>query len=184
MHSMTKWRQDNPDKALRLDLVPYGVTLEWYRAKEVEQGGLCAVCRQPETIRRRDGTIRRFVVDHDHIFGNACALVCQRCNTMLGWLEQAELRAMGEAYLRSHARYTVAAVVAVKVTPLPPPCTFYGTHRIRKAGRGVGTCSCGYRPPNSRSRWNAQQTANQRAHRAAKRAKPAVDLILDDGTVF
>ena len=108
----SRWRRRHPDRALAEALRPYGVTLEWYRAKEAEQHGLCAVCGQPETIRKKgtkDGTIRRLVVDHDHVFGNACALVCHRCNMLLGWLEQAVLCKMGQAYLRSHGRLGVAS---------------------------------------------------------------------------
>ena len=40
------FRKNNPDGQLRLELLKYGVTVEWYRAKEWEQQSLCAVCAQ------------------------------------------------------------------------------------------------------------------------------------------
>jgi len=64
------FRKNNPDGQLRLELLKYGVTVEWYRAKEWEQQSLCAVCGHPETA-MRNGKVRRLAVDHDHETGKA-----------------------------------------------------------------------------------------------------------------
>ena len=98
---MKKWRQDNPDKMLQQQLNQYGVTVEWYRAKEREQGGLCAICGQPET-QQRNGKVKRLAVDHNHETGEARALLCTRCNQDLGVLENLDWREKAEAYLQSH----------------------------------------------------------------------------------
>lgn len=47
------------------------------------QRGLCAICGQPETIKRGEA-LKALAVDHDHITGKIRELLCQRCNTVLG----------------------------------------------------------------------------------------------------
>lgn len=44
------------------------------------QTGLCAICRQPEVG-------RRLAVDHCHATGRIRGLLCSRCNTALGLLD-------------------------------------------------------------------------------------------------
>jgi len=105
-----RWRQKYPDRALAESLQLYGVSLEWYRAKEAEQHGLCALCGQPETA-TRNGKVKRLSVDHDHIFGTTCALLCSACNAGLAWLEKSAWRVKAEAYLRQHGRRAQIAVV-------------------------------------------------------------------------
>ena len=50
------------------------------------QGGKCAICREKETRKRR-GRIARLSVDHDHSTGDIRGLLCTRCNTAIGLLE-------------------------------------------------------------------------------------------------
>jgi Recombination endonuclease VII len=64
----------------------YGITLEQYVALWLEQGGLCALCRQPEVGTYR-GVVRMLSVDHDHETGQIRGLLCGSCNVALGWLE-------------------------------------------------------------------------------------------------
>lgn len=47
------------------------------------QGGVCAVCNQPETA-TRNGRIKDLALDHCHTTGNYRGLLCQCCNTALG----------------------------------------------------------------------------------------------------
>jgi hypothetical protein len=88
----------------------YKISRAEYNRMLEEQGGVCAVCRQPETVEYR-GKIRKLGVDHDH---GCCegqkrcgkcnrGLLCQRCNAGLGNLrdDPALLRA-GIDYLSSH----------------------------------------------------------------------------------
>lgn len=83
----------------------YGVTLEWYDAKFREQGGVCAICCQPETMKvRRDGEAVSLAVDHHHGTDTPRGLLCHMCNRALGMFgdDLARLRA-AIAYLESHA---------------------------------------------------------------------------------
>ena len=52
------------------------------------QEGLCAICRQPETVRGRGGRPRRLAVDHDHRTGAVRALLCHRCNLVTWAVEE------------------------------------------------------------------------------------------------
>lgn len=49
----------------------------------VGQGGVCAICRQPEQM-RKNGQIRALSVDHDHETGTVRGLLCGHCNSILG----------------------------------------------------------------------------------------------------
>lgn len=61
----------------------YGITLAEYQALHQKQGGVCAICEKPETI-KRIATLKSLHVDHDHITGRVRGLLCFRCNAMLG----------------------------------------------------------------------------------------------------
>lgn len=76
----------------------FNITLAQYRALEVEQGGVCRLCRAPEVVKsRRNGQLLRLAVDHDHRCcpsGGACGkcirgLLCWRCNSVVGMAESA-----------------------------------------------------------------------------------------------
>ena len=61
----------------------YGLTLEQYDAKVLEQDGRCAICRRkpdPEG----DIKFRRLHIDHCHVTNGVRGLLCQNCNIMLG----------------------------------------------------------------------------------------------------
>jgi len=60
----------------------YGLSLDDYDRMLGEQGGVCAICDQPETRRYR-GKITNLVVDHDHETGKVRGLLCSRCNVRL-----------------------------------------------------------------------------------------------------
>ena len=58
----------------------YGLTLDDFRDLLVGQAGRCLVClRVPPTD---------LVVDHDHATGRVRGLLCQRCNRMLGQVDE------------------------------------------------------------------------------------------------
>lgn len=67
-----------------------GITLETYDEMFASQGGLCAICNQPETRRHKNGELFRLAVDHCHKTDEVRALLCGRCNTMLGQIEAAQ----------------------------------------------------------------------------------------------
>lgn len=86
----------------------YGITREQYDNLFEQQGGLCAICKQPETVKTGAGVIRRLAVDHDHDTGRVRGLLCYRCNTTLG---QFELRAEAIlAYLGEYIPWLPAVV--------------------------------------------------------------------------
>lgn len=78
-------RKENPEQYNaayhRAKCKRYGVTVEWYEQKLAEQGGLCAICRNP----CKSG--RRLAVDHSHETGIARGLLCADCNGALARLE-------------------------------------------------------------------------------------------------
>lgn len=62
----------------------FGVTPQWYDGKLIEQNGLCAICKEPETAINRAGETKLLAVDHCHKSGDKRGLLCSRCNTAIG----------------------------------------------------------------------------------------------------
>ncbi len=54
----------------------YGTTLEWYRQRLDEQGGVCAICKGV--------SLKRLGVDHNHQTGEVRGLLCVKCNAGIG----------------------------------------------------------------------------------------------------
>lgn len=55
----------------------YGLTREQYDDLTSRYGGICPICNRE----------RKLVVDHDHRSGIVRGMLCQECNTRLGWFE-------------------------------------------------------------------------------------------------
>lgn len=90
------WAEQNQQLRLNQDRMrKYGVTPEEYDALWEMQGGICAICKQPETARGRNGAICELSVDHDHEGGTVRGLLCKACNMGLGQFrdDPARLRA-------------------------------------------------------------------------------------------
>jgi len=100
-----KARAANKDYGKNADLKKnYGVTLDWYNAKHVEQGGVCAICQQEETAVIH-GRLISLAVDHNHVTGAVRALLCSACNTAIGLFNDDEkLLAKAQTYLLYHRR--------------------------------------------------------------------------------
>lgn len=62
----------------------YGLAEDDYEAMAEIQEYTCAICYQPETKKRDDGTEQPLSVDHDHETGRVRGLLCHRCNVALG----------------------------------------------------------------------------------------------------
>lgn len=79
----------------------YGITLEDYNRKVLEQENRCAICGQEETsIQKSSGKVRPLSVDHNHETGQVRDLLCGRCNAVLSQVENFnELIENMEAYL-------------------------------------------------------------------------------------
>jgi Recombination endonuclease VII len=98
-----RWIERNPDSHLRSSLAQLGigVTIEWYRQKEKEQKGLCAICGKPETA-KRNGKLMRLAVDHNHDESkHPRGLLCNRCNFNLSVLEDLDWCAKAQRYITS-----------------------------------------------------------------------------------
>jgi Recombination endonuclease VII len=65
----------------------YGITGEEYARMYEEQKGLCGICFKPETQTKKDGTVYRLSVDHNHTTNKVRGLLCFSCNKKLGHYE-------------------------------------------------------------------------------------------------
>lgn len=95
------WRKKNPaaasgvDKRRRLKQ-KYGLTPEQVEAMREQQGGRCSICNRQTT---------RLFVDHCHTKGHVRSLLCQTCNTFLGWYEKkADTILRFQRYVEAHRR--------------------------------------------------------------------------------
>jgi hypothetical protein len=102
------WRKNNPEKLAeayqrrkaggrRKDILrKFGITPDEYDAMLERQGGVCAVCKDPPTY-------KRLAVDHDHEAGKIRQLLCERCNLVLGKVDDdIELLNAMASYLQEH----------------------------------------------------------------------------------
>ena len=65
----------------------YGITIEEYDDILLNQNGVCAICRLPESQRSNPrGAIDSLRVDHNHTTGRIRGLLCSKCNFGLGHL--------------------------------------------------------------------------------------------------
>jgi len=81
-----EWRKSNPDKVKyifkKYSLKKrYGITLDEYLDKVLEQENRCAIC----DLKGEDFS-RDLAVDHNHITGKVRGLLCTNCNTAIGKL--------------------------------------------------------------------------------------------------
>lgn len=85
-----EYRANNHAKILATDrrkklMDKFGITLEEYDAMLKAQDGVCACCKQPETAKyQKTGRLKSLAVDHCHVGGHNRALLCQRCNIIVG----------------------------------------------------------------------------------------------------
>lgn len=75
-----------------------------YEQAYQDQGGLCAICGQPETrLNVRGSGLAPLSADHNHLTGVRRGLLCGRCNLMLGNVnEDVDLLQAMIDYLRYH----------------------------------------------------------------------------------
>ena len=60
-----------------------GLTHAQYWEMFRNQGGLCAICKKPETYLHK-GKLMNLAIDHYHVTGNVRGLLCARCNHGIG----------------------------------------------------------------------------------------------------
>lgn len=67
----------------------FGITQKEYDQMYADQDGRCFICRLSETkIDSRTGKAQNLCVDHSHETGKVRKLLCNRCNTALGLMEE------------------------------------------------------------------------------------------------
>ena len=80
----------------------YKMSEEEYEAQLAYQGSVCAMCKGLNPV-RLDGNRNRLCVDHNHRTGENRALLCDRCNRLLGLVDDShELILRALFYLREH----------------------------------------------------------------------------------
>ena len=97
--SRRKYHQKTKDKrfAYRLEQV-YGITITDYDNMYLDQNESCAVC-----FIEQDKLHRRLCVDHCHTSGKVRGLLCDKCNRMLGQIND-KIKVLKSAinYLKKH----------------------------------------------------------------------------------
>jgi hypothetical protein len=74
-----RWRAANPGHHRRLHLKKrFGLSEEQFNALWKLSDGACHICREPES------RARRLSLDHDHTTGALRGFLCNRCNMVLG----------------------------------------------------------------------------------------------------
>lgn len=100
---MRAWRERNPTAQQSYDYKKYyGVGIDWVHQKLQEQGGVCAICKKPETAMFK-GKPFTLAVDHDHSTNKLRGLLCMSCNRGLGlFKDDSELLLAASQYLKNH----------------------------------------------------------------------------------
>lgn len=65
----------------------FGISHAEYAELHQRQGGVCAICKKPETA-TRNGKVKSLAVDHCHSTGRIRGLLCADCNTGIGKLKE------------------------------------------------------------------------------------------------
>lgn len=83
-----KWAKDNPEKVKNSRRKTklkqkYGIDVEQYDRMYDEQNGVCYICEQPHVRRSLN-------VDHCHSTGKIRKLLCDKCNMVLGLVNDSE----------------------------------------------------------------------------------------------
>jgi hypothetical protein len=73
-----------------------------YTALLASQGGVCAICGTDDPGRGNGGQRRYFSIDHDHLTGRVRGLLCDRCDRVLGRMDDSP------ELLRKAAKYIEA----------------------------------------------------------------------------
>ena len=77
----------------------YGITIEDKERMFDEQGGKCGICKTEYEY------VAELYVDHCHKSGNVRALLCTRCNTLLGFAkDDPEILQWAIEYLKVHLK--------------------------------------------------------------------------------
>jgi hypothetical protein len=106
LQQQREYKKKNPDKVkqweknykqrnkTKLRVQQYGLTEQQYEQLKIEQDNKCAICRRPIDI---------FCVDHDHSTDMARGLLCNQCNSMIGFAgDNTQILLNAIEYLEKH----------------------------------------------------------------------------------
>lgn len=75
----------------------YGISIHDYQQMVINQSGRCDICKSPESDKVK------FQVDHCHKTGKIRSLLCNRCNSVLGFAQDStEILQSAIKYLLTH----------------------------------------------------------------------------------
>jgi hypothetical protein len=81
--------EKNPNEHLNSKLKnKYGISLNEYNLMLEKQNYVCKICQHPETKCNQNGKIKRLCVDHCHITKHVRGLLCNGCNSAIGFLQE------------------------------------------------------------------------------------------------
>lgn len=107
MTKQERWRANHKEKRREIDrnyhrLQRFGITKEEFDQMLLEQNGVCAICKKPETrIYFKTKRIADLAVDHNHATDDIRGLLCSRCNCGLGmFLDNPDLLLAAIDYLK------------------------------------------------------------------------------------
>ncbi len=82
------YRRENYDSRLRWNRLKsvFGVDKKQYEEMLINQNHVCAICKEPETLKSKIGRKRHefLCIDHCHETGQIRGLLCRKCNGALG----------------------------------------------------------------------------------------------------
>jgi len=116
-----KWAADNPERkregSRKWTLkAKYDLTPEDYDKLHDEQGGVCAICSKAETALDNTRKPRSLAVDHCHDTSYVRGLLCGRCNTGIGLLnDDPVLLNKSAGYIIRHARINGARYIEAEI---------------------------------------------------------------------
>jgi hypothetical protein len=69
----------------------FGITISEYNNIYIKQNGVCAICFNPEIITGKNKIIKRLSLDHCHTTGKIRGLLCHKCNTAIGLMNDSAI---------------------------------------------------------------------------------------------
>lgn len=100
------------------NIAKFGISIEEYTVLLESQEGVCAICKNPETvIHPKTDRPQNLTVDHNHATGEVRGLLCARCNKGIGLLrEDPDILLSAISYLNR------VEVIAGQEPSQPEPC--------------------------------------------------------------
>lgn len=84
------WRKNNPDREFASKMKKYGMTPTLYDEMFLSQGNSCGACSTTQPTHKH-----RFGIDHNHDTGEVRGILCGKCNSALGLLDDSVEKVKG-----------------------------------------------------------------------------------------